>query len=105
MFILIIGTTKFKTLEEIQFVFDGKVLVIPAGFISDGMSVPRLLWGFISPQINAQTLHQSICHDFLFEYQYGFWKANWWYFKSLHHKLHDIKRILILLRTNSFSVG
>ena len=59
--------TLIRTLEPIPFELDGKQYTVPAGFLSDGMSVPRLFWRLISPPINAATLVPSIKHDWLYK--------------------------------------
>ena len=42
---------------------------IPAGFVTDGGSIPRLLWRVIGPPIDAQTIAAFIRHDW--NYQTG----------------------------------
>lgn len=44
----------------------GRFVLVPKGFASDGMSVPRLLWGVISPQYDPRTLAPSVVHDWLY---------------------------------------
>lgn len=39
---------------------------IPRGFRSDGMSIPRFFWRWISPKIDARTVAPSIIHDWLY---------------------------------------
>ena len=41
---------------------------IPAGFVSDGASVPRFFWRLLSPQIDPVTLAPSLAHDWLYEH-------------------------------------
>lgn len=40
--------------------------ILPAGFRSDGMSVPRLFWRWIGPKVEGHTVSPSIIHDFLY---------------------------------------
>ena len=42
--------------------------VIEAGYRSNGMSVPRLLWSLISPQFHPRTLYASVVHDYAYEH-------------------------------------
>ena len=56
----------------------GKVWVCPAGYISDGASIPRCLWGAVGgpwegPYRNAALLHDVVCahHDTLEERRLG----------------------------------
>lgn len=39
---------------------------IPAGYESDGMSVPRWLWASVGPRIAPRTIGPSIAHDWLY---------------------------------------
>ena len=55
-----------KTLEDVSFEIGGKKYFVPAGFESDGMSIPRILWGVISPAIDGRTLLPSIIHDWIY---------------------------------------
>ena len=60
----------FRTLAPIGFTAnDGRWYTIPAGYISDGASVPRIFWPMLSPNIDARTLRPSIIHDY--EYEFG----------------------------------
>lgn len=56
-----------QTLEDIRFTLKGNEHVVPTGYRSNGMSVPRVLWSVISPAIDNRTLRSSICHDWLYE--------------------------------------
>lgn len=41
-------------------------LIVPAGFESDGASVPRLLWGVVFPRDDRKALFGAIVHDFIY---------------------------------------
>ena len=41
-------------------------IIVPAGFESDGASVPRLLWGVVFPRDDRQALFGAIMHDFIY---------------------------------------
>ncbi|MBR4674192.1 MAG: DUF1353 domain-containing protein [Victivallales bacterium] len=70
--------------EPLEFDFNGTTYTIPAGFKSDGMSVPRFLWSVISPQIDAVTLEPSIIHDFLYSEKICTREeADEWYYEAL----------------------
>lgn len=58
--------TLLRTLEPVSFDIAGRVYTVPVGFVSDGMSVPRFLWRFLSPPIYGATLVPSICHDYAY---------------------------------------
>ncbi len=61
----------FVTLEDHRFVFNGTTYVIPAGYRSDGASVPRFFWRVLSPKIDPQTLDPSVEHDFNYQFAIG----------------------------------
>jgi len=62
--------TLIRTEEAIFFTIHDRTVIIPRGYISDGMSVPRLLWRLLSPPINGETLIPSIIHDWLYDSLY-----------------------------------
>ena len=41
-------------------------LVVPAGFESDGASVPRFFWRAVFPPGDSQALRAAILHDFIY---------------------------------------
>ena len=94
-------TTEFKTLEAILFKFKGKIHLVPKGFISDGMSVPKILWPIISPKIDGLTIRQSIINDYMFHKKMGFFASNYWYYNALF-ALNKIKRIMVLIGLTFF---
>ena len=59
--------------EELVVIWNGKTLVVPAGFECVGASVPRFLWGSVSPQIHPCTLRAAVAHDFLYRFQPKGW--------------------------------
>ena len=58
--------TLIRTMEPLFFKIHDRTVIIPNGFISDGMSVPRILWRLLSPPIYGETLIPSIVHDWLY---------------------------------------
>ena len=63
----------FRTGEALTFVFAGNTVEIPVGFESDGVSVPKLFWGIISPQIDPKTLRAGVKHDYIYRVQPAGW--------------------------------
>ena len=68
-------TTAITLAEPLEFAFIAdrggafpynRLLRIPAGFVSDGASVPRMFWRLLSPPIDPVTLAPSIAHDWLY---------------------------------------
>jgi hypothetical protein len=43
-----------------------RTLIIPAGFESDGASVPRFLWGAVFPRDDRQALFGALVHDYCY---------------------------------------
>lgn len=57
---------RFKTLEHLDHqLINGRQLFVPRGTVSNGASVPRLLW-WIYPPYGTYT-YPAVIHDFLYE--------------------------------------
>ena len=41
-------------------------LIVPAGFESDGASVPRLFWGIVFPPGDTRALRAAFLHDWIY---------------------------------------
>lgn len=58
--------------------------VIPTGFMSDGMSIPRFFWRWLSPKIAPLTISPSIVHDWLYySHVVSREDADLWYYRAL----------------------
>ena len=55
----------FTLLEPLQY---GE-LTVPAGFESDGASVPRFFWRLVFPPGDSQALRAAILHDYIYREQ------------------------------------
>jgi hypothetical protein len=53
------------TVEHVQSLPFGFVVTVPAGFVTDGASVPRFCWPFIGPPIRSRYFPAAVVHDFL----------------------------------------
>lgn len=60
-------------LDNLTVIYDYSVITVPAGFKSDGASIPRFLWATISPAIDPRTLRAAICHDYIYRVQPARW--------------------------------
>lgn len=60
----------------------GETIVIPKGFIFDGASTPKFMWGFLEP--TGVLLIQGLVHDFGYRYDY-LWSIN------VNGRFHKIK--------------
>ena len=56
----------FTLLEDVTVQFNDKIVTVPAGFQSDGASVPEFLWDSVSPKIDQRTLRGAVVHDYLY---------------------------------------
>ena len=57
------GITKFTTLDDEHIFFSGKLVIVPAGFESDGASIPRFWWARVQPISNhIQFRRQKYVH-------------------------------------------
>ena len=56
----------YTLLEDVTVHWQGHTLVIPAGFKSDGASVPRFFWRSVFPPGDSKALRAAIAHDFIY---------------------------------------
>lgn len=67
----LIGKNKWKTIESFEYHIgtypSNEVIKVPAGFVTDFASVPRIFWSIISPVDNHGKA--AVIHDYC--YQYG----------------------------------
>ncbi len=70
IWIWITSIRKWELIEDWEYNLpdDEPVIVIPKGFIFDGASIPRLLWGVLSP--TGLLLIPGLIHDFAYRYDY-----------------------------------
>ncbi|PSU45905.1 hypothetical protein C9J12_20640 [Photobacterium frigidiphilum] len=55
-------------MENWQYTINEETIVIPKGFVFDGASIPRPLWGILSP--TGLLLVPGLIHDFGYRYDY-----------------------------------
>ena len=53
-------------LEDLIVIWGDRVIRVPAGFQSDGASVPRFMWENVSPAIDPRTIRAAIIHDWIY---------------------------------------
>ncbi len=56
----------FRLKQKMNYSWNGRTLTVPAGFTSDGASVPEFLWISVSPAIDRRTLAGAVGHDYLY---------------------------------------
>lgn len=74
----VLGKDHWVVKKEFRYHIDGdknKVVIVPRGFLTDGATVPRLLWGIIPPW--GKYGQAVVLHDYLCEFT-GFWNYNQW---------------------------
>ena len=59
--------------EDLSVVWRGRKVEVPAGFASDGASVPGCCQRLISPPLDWRTLRAALCHDYLYRYGQKRW--------------------------------
>jgi hypothetical protein len=59
---------RLELLEDWTIELHGLLIVVPQGFLTDGASIPRLLWWLISPF--GPLLEGAILHDFAYQHGY-----------------------------------
>ena len=60
---------QWQLVEDWQYQLpDQQTIIIPKGFVFDGASIPRLLWGLLSP--TGLLLIPGLIHDFGYRYDY-----------------------------------
>ena len=61
------GSLVLRVLHDFDLSQYGIDAVIPGGYESDGMSVPRFFWRWVGGRVGGRTLAPSIVHDYLYE--------------------------------------
>ena len=56
----------YTLLEDVAVIWNGRVLHIPAGFKSDGASVPRFFWRWVFPPGDSRAMLAAFAHDFVY---------------------------------------
>lgn len=69
VWILLTGVRTWEVVEDWVFIMPcGTPIVIPRGFVMDGASTPKFLWGLLDPM--GILLIQGIIHDYGYRYDY-----------------------------------
>lgn len=56
----------FTVRKKFSVRWEDKSISIPAGFESDGASVPRIFWGLVFPSEDLTALRAAIVHDYIY---------------------------------------
>ena len=69
---LLPGGTKRKLVKPFSYYIKkkgGDTIVVPAGFITDGASIPRFAWSIIGGPMSGKYVAAAILHDWLYHIQ------------------------------------
>ncbi|MDD3886737.1 MAG: DUF1353 domain-containing protein [Victivallaceae bacterium] len=58
--------TVFTLAEPLNFYLNNRWQTVPAGFESDGMSIPRVLWRLLDPAVSGRSITAAVIHDWLY---------------------------------------
>lgn len=78
------GTRKFRLLEDFRCYYKGKLIIVPKGFITDGISAPKFAWPLIGPY--GPAFPAALVHDWLFSpfnKEYGWKESNWMFLELM----------------------
>ena len=90
--------TKIRTLEDISFNIHGIIYTVPAGFVSDGCSLPRFFWRLIGNPLQADWIEEAVLHDWLYKFQpVSRREADKIFFMVLNKPILRIRRYLIYI--------
>lgn len=56
----------FTLREDLEISWDGKTITVPAGFRSDGASVPRFFWRVVFPPSDNRAMRAAFAHDYVY---------------------------------------
>lgn len=83
--------------ERLTFELNGMDYTVPAGFVSDGMSVPRFMWGVLAVPDDDVVLAPSVMHDWLYTpvFVCSRLKADWFYVRRLRMNGYPIWKCIL----------
>ena len=58
--------TEWKLLKDWVVEYDGTIYTVPAGFITDGASIPEFLWPVFGTPTDIPRLYVALLHDYLY---------------------------------------
>ena len=70
---------------------DGVAVTAPVGFVTDGASIPAVLWPFVDSPFTGNNLRPAIIHDYLC--RLGRVGLSPWDSKEVHYMLHQGLRL------------
>jgi hypothetical protein len=62
------GSKYWRTAKELLYINDiGIRIKVPAGFQTDGASIPRIFWSIVGHPLNGKHARAAVIHDFMYE--------------------------------------
>lgn len=66
-----IGPDRIQFHEPVVYQYaDGRTVTMPAGFMTDGASIPRILWSSVGSPFNGTYREPAFLHDYLYQTGY-----------------------------------
>ena len=95
------GRTYVVTIAPVFYNTEAGTRKVPAGFISDGASIPCFFWRLIGHPFDLDYLTEAVCHDHMYRLQDVSRKfADRWFFRALER--HRVRRVLFLIALRLF---
>jgi hypothetical protein len=63
---------EYKLYKDIEYVYNGKRITVLKGFITDGASIPKMLWAFVGSPYIGNYVEAAVIHDALYAYKRKF---------------------------------
>lgn len=83
---------------HIGYKWSAEIIIVPAGFIFNGMSIPRIFWWFAHP-MTSDTIIASLLHDYIFcTRQYSLEKSDYIFYDALRAcQVNQYKAVLLYI--------
>ncbi len=78
------GNRKYELLQDFKCCYKGEWITVQKGFITDGISIPKMFWGLIGPFSDA--FSAALVHDWLFSpfnKKYNWKESNWIFYEIM----------------------
>jgi len=56
----------YQLKADFKFIANGLTFIIPAGFVFDGASIPKIFWTITTSPFNPKVMRAACIHDFLY---------------------------------------
>lgn len=65
------GDEVWRLVDDFHAKVDGMAFTVPAGFVTDGASIPRFLWRLCGHPLETRRFPVAVLHDWLYEADLG----------------------------------